>query len=215
MVGITKKRWEMTFKKGWGGGEDGLFEKFLKQYRSRLGKNILDIGFGEGRHVMLLAKQGFAVSGIELTRNGYLTAKKHLKSAGLKAKLKIGDCHKLPYKDGEFDGVISIQVFQFNDWNGAIRSFSEAARVLKAGGIFFLRVKSVSAKVHSGNVLVKDTGRTYKTDDYNIAHFYSLHELRLLAKANHLKIIGRPLDRVNDFYGKGKKGQWNVVFKKI
>lgn len=210
---ITKKGWESKFKKGWKGGvRDFVFEDFLKRYKKRLGPRILDIGSGDGRHVLLLAKAGFDVTGLELTEAGNTVANAKLQNKKLKATLILGDAHSLPFIDKYFDSTISIQVFQFNNWVGAEKCFSETSRVLKKNGIFFLRVKSTLAKVPAGNRLLKnDHGATYKTDDGNIAHFYTEKEIISLGKKNNFKIIEEPYT-VNS----GESiGQWNVVFKKI
>jgi len=211
-ISIVKTDWEKRYKKSWGGGRDFVFEDFLKNYKTKLGPKILDIGSGEGRHVMQLAQAGFDVVGLELTQAGTKTANKKLKNRKLRANLILGDAHNLPFIDQYFDSVISIQVFQFNDWKGAGLCFSEAGRVLKKKGLFFLRVKSTSAKVPPGNKPIKDHGATYKTPEGNKAHFFTAQELEQLGKKHGLKIIKEPVDLTPD---KKEQGQWNVVFKKI
>ena len=209
---ITKKDWEIRYRKGWGGGRDYVFEDFLKKYKSKLGNKILDVGSGEGRHVLKLAKEGFDVVGLELTKTGTETAYKKLKRQKLNAFLVLGDSHNLPFIDEYFDSVISIQVFQFNNWTGAKSCFSEVGRVLKKRGLFFLRVKSTAAKVPKENILIKnDKGATYKTPKGNIAHFYTLKELESLGKKNNMKILDEPIDLEPN---KKYKGQWNIIFQK-
>lgn len=208
---LVKKEWESKYKKGWGGGRDFIFEDFLKRYKTKLGSKMLDIGSGEGRHVVLLAEAGFDVVGLELTEAGNITANKLLESKNLQATLVLGDAHQLPFINQYFDFVASIQVFQFNNWNGVEICFAEASRVLKKKGLFFLRVKSTSAEIPKGNKLIKDDhGATYKTADGNKAHFFTDKELALLGKKYNLKIAEGPFDATND----EKKGQWNVVFQK-
>jgi len=212
-MAITKKGWESKYKKGWGGGKDLVFEDFLKKYKTKLGPKILDIGSGEGRHVLRLAKEGFDVVGLELTKAGTTTANKKLKTNKLRATLILGDSHNLPFIDQYFDSIISIQVFQFNDWTGTELCFTEASRVLKKKGMFFLRVKSTTAKVPAGNKLIKgDHGATYRIPDGNKAHFYTSEELVQLGKKHGLKIIEDPFDLTPD---KKEQGQWNIVFQKI
>ncbi|MBT4277150.1 class I SAM-dependent methyltransferase [Candidatus Falkowbacteria bacterium] len=211
-VAITRKDWENRYQKSWGGGRDFVFEDFLKKYKTKLGPKILDIGSGEGRHMLQLAQAGFNVVGLELTKTGIETANKKLKARKLHANLVLGDAHDLPFVNQYFDSVVSIQVFQFNDWKGAELCFSETNRVLKKKGLFFLRVKSTTAKVPAVNKLVKnDRGATYRTPEGNKAHFFTAKELFCLGKKNGLKIIQEPIDLTPN---KKEQGQWNIVFQK-
>lgn len=208
----TQHDWDRRYEKGWQGGEDKLFDTFVETYSGKLGKRVLDIGCGNGRHVVPLAQAGYEVTGIELSDVGVRQAKEALEQAGVVAGIAQGEARSLPFRDESFDWAISIQVFQFNDWAGAEQSFAEVGRVLKPGGYFFLRVKSTSADVPEDNRLIEGAhGATYTTSDGNTVHFYTLEELQQLGAHSALTIEGEPVDTSGDGTG---HGHWNVVFRK-
>ena len=63
----------------------------------------LDLGFGVGRHAILLAQHGFAVYGIDASENGLAYAANWAKQAELTLHLATSDMAHLPYADHFFD----------------------------------------------------------------------------------------------------------------
>jgi cyclopropane fatty-acyl-phospholipid synthase-like methyltransferase len=112
--------------------------KFLKKEKV---KRVLDLGCGTGRHVVMLAKNGFDVYGTDISDKGMGLTKKWLDKSGLKANLKKSSCYeKFPFKNNFFDAVISIQVIHHNYHNKIKYCISEIERVLNTGGIIFITV---------------------------------------------------------------------------
>src|SRR4051794_40482402 len=73
-------------------------------------KRILDLGFGVGRHAILLAKVGFEVDGIDASSNGLDFAVHWAQEEGVNINLRLGDMSKLPYVDGELDAILTWNV---------------------------------------------------------------------------------------------------------
>ena len=94
---------------------------------------VLDLGCGTGRTTTLLAERGFTVTGIDISEPMIRKARE------LRPWLRfqVGDASKLDYPPRSFDHV----VFSFNGLDclsteDRARCLSEAARVLKPGGLF-------------------------------------------------------------------------------
>lgn len=101
-------------------------------------KKILDLGCGSGRNFFYLEKKGFDVYGVDSAPEGLKVMKK---KGVVASKLKVGDVFsKLPYLDGFFDAVVSVQVLQHSREKGILKAISEIRRVLKPGGILFVTV---------------------------------------------------------------------------
>jgi len=220
---LAGQNWEHRFQEGWDEAKQSLeprFLEFMEKYRDEIGPRILDVGSGTGRHLLPLAKMHYKVTGAELTEAGLKITKDKLAREKVDAVLVRADFHDLPFPDESYDTVVSTQAMQYNNWSGAKKSFAESARVLKSGGLFFLRVRSNKAAVQNKAQRIDDErGQTWIHErgaekSRVIVHDYALDELQELAVANNLEIIDGPVDEKragNDFV---ILGQWNLVFRK-
>ncbi len=214
----SRAHWEKRHEAGYCREVNPFFAEFMEDYRDEIGPEVLDDGCGSGRNLLPLAERGYKVTGLDIAENALTAARENLKEAGLEAELVEGNTHNLPFTEGQFDTVISHQSFQFNDWTGAERCMAEAARVLKPGGLFFLRVRSEARGLPEECEVLEDRGITFRTQrngDTLTYHHYSLEEINQLAEYNGLEIVEDPIDaRKKDEDGAIKPGQWNVVMRK-
>jgi 2-polyprenyl-3-methyl-5-hydroxy-6-metoxy-1,4-benzoquinol methylase len=122
-------------------------KKIIATLKKNRVKRVLDLGCGSGRHTIPLAKAGFQVYGMDSSKEGLKITRKILKQNGLKAKLKTASCYKkLPYKNGFFDAIISIQVIHHNYIEKIHYCIAEIERVLKPRGLVFVTVTANSYK---------------------------------------------------------------------
>lgn len=106
---------------------------------------VLDAGAGSGRAAVgvLLARPKATVTGLDLYA-GYWgiddnTADRFLLNARIagaadRAEVRVGDMRQLPFRDGEFDGFISLAAIDHLSQRDVATTLNEAARVLKPGG---------------------------------------------------------------------------------
>ena len=223
--------WERRHQDGkWGEGKEpeARLIGFFKKYGNEIGNKILDIASGDGRHLVPLAEMGYEVTGLDFALTGLKVTEEKLKNKGLTANLVQGDFHALPFEPGSFDSAYSTQALNRNDWEGAKQTFKEVARILKPGGLFFLRVRSssIGTQPKEGEIVeiieepydplipVQDRGITFAKskagEEHAVTHAYSLEELRKLGLMHGLEIIDEPVDEKKP----GVPGQWNVIFRK-
>ena len=134
--------WESLFSSGeWGKYTPESVIRFVAGhfYRAPLRRDvrILDLGCGPGACTWFMAREGFAVSGIDGSESAIATAAARLESEGLSGDLRVGDLGHLPWDDATFDAVIDNASMYANPL-GAIRGIvGEVWRVLRPGGRLF------------------------------------------------------------------------------
>lgn len=92
------------------------------------GKRILDLGCGKGRFTKRFTQLGAKMTGLDISERLIAGARKNVP----KATFVQGTGTQLPFKDGTFDAVFSIETLEhIPDHEATVR---EIARVLKPGG---------------------------------------------------------------------------------
>jgi len=147
----TIQQWEKEWDKFYADGADIVWhpsESVIRFINSTVKKGnkkverVLDIGCGNGRHIVYLAREKWNVYGLDISQKSLDIADEWLEREGLFAELKKGCATALPYPDEYFDVVICFGVLDhllFDDTEAAI---TEIDRVLKPGGLVFLSLRS-------------------------------------------------------------------------
>ena len=210
-------KWDNIYK------EQGAYlEKPLKFIRETLpllkkrgAKNILDHGFGMGRHTVLLAQEGFQVYGIELSRTAKDHTESRLASLGLKANLQIGNSIDLPYIDNFFDAIIDTYTINHGKMQEIEKSFSELTRTLKPHGLIIMSLLSPQDGFYGkGKEIEPHTFLGVPDHDHDIPHhFFTEDEFReLLPDFTFLTL------KEKKSYSKRRKCQqvdWEIIAEKI
>ena len=97
------------------------------------GDRLLDVGCGTGVVALTAAHTGARVSGSDLTPELITRAKENAQISDLDIDFKVADVEDLPYKDNEFDFVLSQFGHMFAPRPEV--ATSEMLRVLKPGGV--------------------------------------------------------------------------------
>lgn len=122
-------------------------------------QRVLDLGFGVGRHAMLLAQAGFVVDGIDASSNGMEYAQAWAAQEGLSLHLTTGDMSQLPYADGEFDAILTWNVIYHGTMDVIHQTIGEIVRCLKPQG--YLVCSLISDQHHMAGVGNEIEPRTY------------------------------------------------------
>jgi SAM-dependent methyltransferase len=124
-----------------------LFAALLDATAVGAGTRVLDVGCGTGLTLVLAARRGAVVSGIDVTPGLLAVARERLPGADL----RDGDMEELPFADAAFDVVLGVNAFQFA--GDPARALAQAARVCRPGGLvgaslFAAPERSESTVVH-------------------------------------------------------------------
>ena len=101
------------------------------------GARVLDMARGRGRHARVLARRGYRVTGVDLSRRAVLRAEQDAEAEGLSIRFIRADMRE-PVGRAEYDGVVNLfTAFGYfekpEDHHRALQSMVEA---LKPGGWF-------------------------------------------------------------------------------
>ncbi|RYG59925.1 MAG: class I SAM-dependent methyltransferase [Alphaproteobacteria bacterium] len=178
---------QVYFERHAGGSLDSQaiidLQNFVMEAIQTTGKNQLDwldLGCGNGRHLMHLHKhmQNVSVKGIELSQLGYNLCKELMDSEKLpKDSVTLGDMRHLPYASETFDVVhanLSLHCLPYLPGSGLgfEEALNEAKRVLRKGGIISLVVPAGDWR------------------DYSMPRqFLNEETLKKIAKDNGFKVI--------------------------
>lgn len=106
----------------------------------RPGDRVLEIGFGGGDLLerILAARPDVAVAGLDLSADMVAVVERRLAVAVRARRLRLvqGDIQSMPYADGEFTRVCSVNTLYF--WSDPAAALRECHRVLVPGGILVL-----------------------------------------------------------------------------
>jgi len=109
---------------------------FMDALNLRTGERVLELGCGGGSYASETAQfvgPTGHVSAIDISADQIAAARERCGRFGW-VKFQIGNVLDLPYQDGEFDAVYSVQVLEYVDDLG--KAFREIHRVLRDGGRF-------------------------------------------------------------------------------
>jgi SAM-dependent methyltransferase len=122
-------------------------ERFLASGSGR----VLDAGAGSGRAAVgvLLARPKATVTGLDIytgywgiegnTPDRFMTNAR-IAGAAHRAEARIGDMREMPFREAEFDAVVSAYAIDHLSRDGSATAIAEVARVLKPRGEFLLMI---------------------------------------------------------------------------
>lgn len=109
-----------------------IWTQLLLENAPVTGKAALDVGTGPGFLAMILAMEGFDVTGVDCSEKMVMRARENALERGLRAEYRVMDSHELNFEDASFDYI----VLRNATWllYDPEKAFAEWFRVLRPGG---------------------------------------------------------------------------------
>jgi ubiquinone/menaquinone biosynthesis C-methylase UbiE len=96
------------------------------------GLRVLDVGCGDAALVVVLARRGALVTGVDVDPNMLAAGRTRAAASGVAPHLMQGDIRALPFANDGFDVVLAVTALCF--MGNAAQAVREMARVLRPGG---------------------------------------------------------------------------------
>lgn len=131
-------------------GRIAEFEKTAAEVATWLprGSAVLEVAPGPGFLAIELAKRGFRVTGLDISRSFVEIATRNADEAGVAVDVQHGDVAAMPFADSAFDFVACVAAFK--NFPEPVAALDEIHRVLRPGGsasIQDLRKDATSAEI--------------------------------------------------------------------
>ena len=128
-------------KATWMTGDYDVFSRYMEKdaevFYQRLGvqpgTRLLDVGCGAGQLALVAARASAKVTGCDISTNWLEKARARASAEGLDIAFEEGDAEALPYKDGQFDVVVSLIGAMFAPRPDRVAA--ELTRVCRPGGM--------------------------------------------------------------------------------
>ncbi len=100
-------------------------------------RRVHDLGCGLGRHLLLLAAEGFEASGSDISPQAVATCRRRLAESRLSAEVTLCEMADIPEEDAPLDCIIAWHVVYHSTVKGMLRTLRGVHDKLKPGGYFF------------------------------------------------------------------------------
>jgi SAM-dependent methyltransferase len=137
--------WDTYFARKRATGEDldwrGRWtQPFLAALSEAGARTVLELGCGTGNDAARLARAGYAVTAVDLSRNAIDLARARYGDVADFGVVDVTD--GLPFAGGAFDAVMANVALHMFRWDATREVFADVERVLRPGGVFVFHVNA-------------------------------------------------------------------------
>lgn len=123
----------------WGTEPADFLKELVELVPPAKGVRVLDIGCGEGKDMVWLAKQGYEVVGFDITENGIRKTKMLAESEGVEVDAYVADINSFEIS-GTFDIIYSTGTVQYLEDDCIDGFFEKVKSMTRKGGINWFNV---------------------------------------------------------------------------
>jgi len=156
----------------------------FSQIKDKDFKSLLDLGCGDGRDTLFFASKGLNVTSVDFSESGILKLNELIKKKSLSnIKAIQTDIRKINFSDDSFDVIYAHLSLHYFDDKITTQIFDKLSRILKKGGMIFIKCKSVEDALYGQGEKVGED--MYKKG--HLRHFFS--EDYMKEKLRNFKIL--------------------------
>ena len=222
----NQEKWETHFHKlnKISYPSEGIIRIFLGnypklQFKYKKKQKILDLGYGDGRHLLFFKKLNLNVYGVEISEKINQITKKLLRKNEINnIVLKKGNNEKIPFNNEFFEHLISWNsCYYMQDQNSKFENhLKEMARVLKKSGYIILSIPKFNCFIFNKAKKINKKYVVIKNDYFNerngqiMRYFKNVKEIRSEFSKFFNNIVISEIDM--DWFG--LKYSWHIIIAK-
>jgi len=219
-------RWDAEYRAGRYVAEQplpfvGQILSTLRAHPAAMAGVGLYVGCGNGRNYLPLVDAGLELFGLDVSPEAIKQLVQRRPTLPAQ-RLLCEDFREFKSPLSRFDYLIAIQVFQHGADADVAAYFERAAALLRPGGLFFLRVNSVSTQIYHAHTVVDRNARGGLTARYDdgpksglLVHFFSAVELRERLTPAFLPVTDVREDvTIRAAPKTGSWAQWEAIWKR-
>lgn len=159
-----------------------MHKKILYSLIDPSSKLLLETGVGTGRFATWLAKKGFEVVGIDLSKEMLKKAKEKKALLNVDVSLVRADVHNLPFQGGLFDGCLCINVIDhFPDIDGFLR---QVKYVVRSNGYLVFNFSNIQSLYLPIALMVNSRGKAMFRGNKIQSAWFTFREIKSLLSKN-------------------------------
>lgn len=141
---------------------------------------VLDLGSGNGKNSLFLAKKGFIVHAIDINPKAIEIFKRESKKEKLKIRIVNADIRKFSIKENAYDSILAINSLIFMRKTEFKKTITQIKKGLKNGGVVIISGFTIRDSSYlKFKKRYKPVGKhTFKDSDKQYWQFLSEHELK-------------------------------------
>ncbi len=220
----NNKLWETVHaSRQWGKYPPEDVIRFIMNRYSSLPANeredvkVLDIGCGQGAVSWFLAREGFSVTGVDVSPSAIEKARQYLEQDGLKAELQVADMKALTLPKEGFDCILDIESVYTHTIADIKNIYGDLFTLLKSGGSLFTMAFSTDCSNFGTGTKIEE--RTYTdipsgSPGTGMVHYFERGELETILKGigyAEIEVNQKTVTRNN---GRDIISQWMVYGSK-
>jgi len=182
--------WEARYAGGplYGTEPTSVARRLVEVLRSHGVRRILEAGCGSGRDLLLYAREGFEVTGTDLSANALRWVRERAEREGLRVTLRRDDLSETLLPEASFDAVVAVHVIHLQPAPLRQAMLNQLWRLTRDGGLIVMANYSTNEQGYATWDPWLEP-RTRVDPKGKLVHFFDEDELRALLPPDRFDLL--------------------------
>jgi tellurite methyltransferase len=182
--------WEARYAQGlvYGTEPTSVARRLAEVFRAHRVRTILEAGCGSGRDALFYAREGFEVTGTEISQNALWRARERAETQGLRLTFIRDDLAETSLPPGAFDAAVAIHLLHLQPTRIRQRMVNQLWHLTRDGGLIAMANYSVNETGYTTWEPAREPN-TRRNPRGKLIHFFEETELRALLPPDRFDLL--------------------------